>query len=132
MLALSGVSPGVARLYFLLTLPALLALFITWIVFNPVPGKVTLMQLPIYAGLLVIGLAPWQAILLVIVVGYFLWTRRLFLGIVVGIAIAFVFAQWVHLPELRIAQVAFFHPLALLVSDQGLLVAVTKTIAMPV
>ena len=127
ILALSGVSPGVARLYFLLTLPALLALFITWIVFNPVPGKVTLLQLPIYAGQLVIGLAPWQAILLVIVVGYFLWTRRLFLGIVVGIAIAFVFAQSVHLPELRIAQVAFFHPLALLVSDQGLLVAVTKT-----
>jgi energy-coupling factor transporter transmembrane protein EcfT len=39
-----------------------------------------------------------------------------------------VFERWVHLPELRIAQVAFFHPLTLLVSDQGLLVAVTKTI----
>src|SRR5438067_12066569 len=59
ILALSGVSPGVARLYFLLTLPTLLALFITWIVFNPVPGKVTLLQLPIYAGQLVIGFAHW-------------------------------------------------------------------------
>jgi energy-coupling factor transporter transmembrane protein EcfT len=128
ILALSGVSPGVARLYFLLTLPALLALFITWIVFNPVPGKVTLLKLPIYAGQLVIGLVTWQAILLVIVAGYFLWTRKLLLGIVVGIVVAFVFERWVRLPELRIAQVAFFHPLTLLVSDQGLLVAVTKTI----
>ena len=128
ILALSGVRPGIARLYFLLTLPALLALFITWIVFNPVPGKVTLLQFPIYAGQLVIGLATWQAILVVIVAAYFLWTRKLFLGIIVGIAVAFVLARWIPLPAWNIAQVAFFHPLALLVSDQGLLIAVTKVI----
>src|SRR5260370_22153786 len=101
ILAYSGVSPGVARLYFLLTLPALLALFITWIVFNPVPGKVTLLQLPIYAAQLVIGLAAWQAVLLVIVVGYFFWTRKLFLRILLRIAASFAFAQCAHLPEFR-------------------------------
>ena len=128
ILALSGVRPGIARLYFLLTLPALLALFITWIVFNPVPGKVTLLRLPIYSGQLVIGLAVWQAILVVIVAAYFLWTRKLFLGIIAGIAAAIVLTRWIALPVWNIAQITFFHPLTLLVSDRGLLVAVTKVI----
>jgi len=128
MLALSGVPPRVARLYCLIMLPALFALFITWIVFNPAPGHVTLFQLPIYAGQLVIGLAVWQAILAGIVAAYFLWTRKLFAGVIVGIAVAFVLAHRIPLPEWHIAQVAFFHPLTLVVSDQGLLVAVTKMI----
>jgi len=128
VLVLSGVSPRVARFYFLLTLPALVALFITWIVFNPVPGTVTLAQLPIYSGQLSIGLAPWQAVFLAIVVLYFLWTRKLFLGIVLGIVVAFALAHWVALPALILAQVHFFHPLTLLVSNRGLLVAGTKLI----
>ncbi|HEY6410734.1 MAG TPA: energy-coupling factor transporter transmembrane component T, partial [Ktedonobacteraceae bacterium] len=128
ILVFSGVPPRIARLYLLLTLPTLLALLITWIVFNPVAGNVTLLQLPIYAGQLVIGLAVWQAVLIVIVAAYFLWTRKLFLGVIVGIAVTFVLAHWLPLPEWRVTQVAFFHPLTLLVSDQGLLVAVTKMI----
>lgn len=128
VLVLSGVSPRVARLYFLLTLPAVLALFMTWIVFNPVPGPVTLLRLPVYSGQVTIGLASWQAIFVVIVGGYFAWTRKLFSGVIVGLLVAFTLTHWVSLPEWKLAQVAFFHPLTLLVSDRGLLVAVTKVI----
>ena len=125
---LSGVSPRVARFYFLLTLPALVALFITWIVFNPVSGGVTLARLIIYSGQLSIGLAPWQAVLIAIVALYFLWTRKLFLGIVVGIIVAFALAHWVALPALILTEVHVFHPLTLLVSTRGLVVAGTKVI----
>lgn len=125
---LSGVSPRVARFYGLLTLPALVALFITWIVFNPVPGGLTLARLTIYSGELSIGLAPWQAVLIVIVALYFLWTRKLFLGIVIGLLIAFVLAHWVALPALTLTEIHVFHSLTLLVSTRGLLVAGTKVI----
>lgn len=125
---LSGISARVARLYALLTLPALLAIFVTWTIFNPIPGKVTLLRFPIYTGLLDIALAPWQAVLLIIVGGYFLWTRRLVLGVIAGILAAFIVARWIPLPEWRLAQVVFFHPLTVLISDKGLLTALTKVI----
>ena len=125
---LSGISARVVRLYALLTLPSLLAIFVTWVIFNPIPGTVTLLRLPVYAGLLDIALAPWQGVLLILIGGYFLWTRRLLLGILVGILAAFMVAHWMSLPEWRLAQVAFFHPLTVLISDKGLLTAITKVI----
>ena len=128
VLFLSGVSAVVARFYFLLTLPALIALFITWIIFNPVAGSVTLARLTIYSGQLDIGLAPWQAVLLAIVGCSYWWTRRLAPGIMVGLLVAFLLAHWVAWPALSFAQVHFFHSLTLLISNRGLLIAITKVI----
>jgi len=125
---MSGMNTRVARLYFLLTLPALLSLFITWAIFNPVPGHNTLLQLPVYSGYVSPGLAFWQLLWLTIVLGYFLWTRKLFMGIVLACIAAYVFARLLPLPELTLARVPFFHPLTVLVSDRGLLVAMTKVI----
>jgi energy-coupling factor transporter transmembrane protein EcfT len=124
----SGMKARMARLYFLLTVPALFSLFLSWTLFNPVPGKMTLVSWPVYSGQLVIGLAVWQVIWLTIVVGYFLWTRKLTLGIVLATIIALVLPHFFILPEWTIARVPFFHPLTVLISDQGLLVATTKMI----
>jgi len=55
----SGMNTRVARLYFLLTIPALCSLFTTWALFNPVFGKTTLVLWPIYSGQLALGLALW-------------------------------------------------------------------------
>jgi energy-coupling factor transporter transmembrane protein EcfT len=124
----SGMNTRVARLYFLLTIPALCSLFTTWALFNPVPGKTILVQWPIYPGQLALGLALWQAIWLVIVAGYFLWTRKLAAGILVATVVALLLSHFFVLPELVFARVPFFHPLTVLISDRGLLVAVTKVI----
>jgi len=124
----SGMNTRVARLYFLLTIPALCSLFTTWALFNPVPGKTTLVLWPIYSGQLALGLALWQAIWLVIVIGYFLWTRKLAVGILVATVVALLLAHFFTLPELVFTHVTFFHPLTVLISDRGLLVAVTKVI----
>jgi energy-coupling factor transporter transmembrane protein EcfT len=125
---LSGISPRVARIYFLLMLPALLALFVTWIVFNPVPGTSTLLRVQLYAGQLALALAPWQAVFLLVVACCFLRTRRLLGGVVLALLVVAVFGRWLSLPTLTLARVAFFHPLALLVSDRSLLIAITKVI----
>jgi energy-coupling factor transporter transmembrane protein EcfT len=125
---MSGMNTRVARLYFLLTLPALLSLFTTWAIFNPVPGRITLLQLPAYAGHINLGLAPWQGLWLAIVLVYFLWTRKLFTGILLASVAAFAFSRLLSLPALTLASVTFFHPLTILITDRGLLVAITKVI----
>ncbi|MBE3558654.1 MAG: energy-coupling factor transporter transmembrane protein EcfT [Ktedonobacteraceae bacterium] len=124
----SGMYARVARLYFLLTLPSLFSLFTTWLLFNPVAGKVTLLTLPLYSGRLPVGITLWGIVWVGIVVAYFLWTRKLLTGILVGAVLAFVIA---HLPwrlEWIVAQIPLFHPLTVTISDRGLLVAVTKVI----
>lgn len=124
----SGMHAKIARVYFLLTLPALLSLFTTWALFNPVPSEATLLQFSIYSGHIHIGFAIWQVVWIMIVGGYFLWTRRLVAGIFVATIIAFLMTLFFQLPGWTFAQVAFFHPITVLVSDRGLLVAVTKVI----
>ena len=124
----SGMQAKVARVYLLLTFPALLSLFTTWLLFNPAPGQTILLRYPIYAGHINIGLAFWQLLWVAIVVGYFLWTRKLMMGILIATVVAFAQTLLLPLPTWTLTQVAFFHPLTILISDYGLLVAVTKVI----
>lgn len=125
---LSGMHARVARLYFLLTVPALLSLFTTWLLFNPVAGKVTLLEVPLYSGTLVLGLAVWQAFWVAIVAVYFWRTRKMLGGILLATLASILLVSLFHPPQWTFASVRFFHPLTVLVSDRSLLVAVTKVI----
>lgn len=124
----SGMNTKVARLYFLLTLPALFSLFTTWALFNPVPGNVTLALWPLYSGRLSLGLAVWQLLWIAVVGGYFLWTRKLTTGILLATVVTFALTRLYALPEWTFLQVPFFHSITVLISDRGLLVACTKVI----
>ncbi len=124
----SGMSPHVARLYVLLTVPALIALFVTWCVFAPVPGTVTLLRYTVYSGKVVFGLAMWEVLWVVIVVGYFLWRKSIVSGILLATLAAFLFSLAFPLPSLVFTRAAFFHPLTVYVSDRGLVLALTKVI----
>jgi len=128
LFVLSGMHARVARLYFLLTLPALLSLFTTWILFNPVPSKTILFAFPIYSGRVHVGVAVWEGIWVAIALGYFLWTRKIAGGIMIATLVAVVLTHLVTLPEWTFTQITFFHPFGVSVSDQSALVAVTKVI----
>jgi len=125
---LCGMHARMARLYFLLTLPALLSLFTTWLLFNPVPSQTILLRLPVYDGHMNIGLALWQLIWIVIVTAYFLWTRKILTGILLATIFVFFLSMLISLPQWTFTQVPFFHPLTVLISDRGLVVALTKVI----
>jgi len=127
LFACSGIRPRVARIYVLLTIPTLFSLFFTWAVFNPVPGTVLLRQ-PVYGGTLHIGVALWEIIWLALVVAYFLWRRGLLVGILLASLVTFVLTRFVALPAWTFAQVAFFHPLTVLITDQGALLSLIKMI----
>jgi energy-coupling factor transporter transmembrane protein EcfT len=117
-----------ARFYFLITLPALFSLFITWLLFNPVAGHVLLLRFPLYGGRVYVEVALWQGVWLAIVGGYFLWTRKLALGLLIATVVAILMTRLFSLPSWTWAQVPFFHALTILISDRGLLVACTKVI----
>ncbi len=125
---LCGMQANVARLYLLLTLSPLISLFTTWVLFNPVPGHTVLLQFPVYSGQIVLGFAFWELAWLVIVGLYYRITRRLFWGIVVGTLVAILMVRFLSLPQWTFLRTPFFHPLNVLVSDEGVLVAGTKVI----
>lgn len=124
----SGMHTRVARVYILLTIPTLISLFSTWIVFNTVPGSVILLRTQIYGGYIDLGLSVWLALWLGLVLGYFLWTRRVLLGVVLATLIAFIGSRFWGLPGWTFAQIPFWSPLTLMVSDRGLYIALTKVI----
>ncbi|GHO69683.1 hypothetical protein KSC_085750 [Ktedonobacter sp. SOSP1-52] len=124
----SGMHNRVARIYVLLTIPTLISLFSTWIIFNPVLGHVTLLEAPVYSGHLDLGISTWFLLWLGLTLGYFLWTRKVILGLVLAALFTFISSHFLALPTWTFAQVPFFHPLTLLVSDHGLLIALTKVI----
>ncbi len=128
LFVLSGMHARRARLYLLLTLSPLVSLFTTWVLFNPVPGRVVLLQFPVYSGQLSVGLAFWELAWVSIVGVYFLVTRKLLVGILVATVVAFLMAHFLSLPSWTPLHISFFHPLAVFISDRGLLVASTKII----
>ncbi len=125
---LSGMQRRAALLYLLLTLPTLLSIFTTWILFNPVAGQITLFQASLYGGKLVVGLAFWEPIWLLLVALYFWRTRRLLGGIFGATLLTLLMVHLVAWPTLTLASLQFGHPLTLLVSDRSLLVATTKVV----
>jgi energy-coupling factor transporter transmembrane protein EcfT len=66
----SGMQARLARLYLLLTLPVLFSLFCTWILFNPVPGRLTLIQLPLFSSLTLLITDRTLLVAVTKVVGY--------------------------------------------------------------
>lgn len=124
----SGMYPRAARIYVLLTLPTLLSLFTTWLLFNPVPGRVVLVHWLFYSGTLFISAALWQLLWLAIVVGIFLWRRRLLAGVLLATMSMLLLTHWLTLPSWTIASFPFFRPLTIQISDHSLLIALTKVL----
>jgi energy-coupling factor transporter transmembrane protein EcfT len=126
--SMSGVSRRVAVLYAAISTPAVLSLFISWILFNPVPGKLTLVNFLLYPGYANIGFAVWQILWIVIVITYFAFTRRVLAGILGATLFVIILTRLVPLPEWTLVRITLYHPLTVFVSDYSLLVALSKVL----
>lgn len=124
----SGMHMRAARVYLLLSVPTLLSLFTTWLLFNPVPGSVTLLKTQIYDGTLTFALSIWQALWLALVALVFWKTRKLLRGILLATLTVIVLTHLLVLPQWTLGRIDFFHSLTILISNQNLLVAVTKVV----
>jgi len=126
---ISGMHGKVARVYLLLMVPTIFSLLFSWILFNPVAGNITFVRQQIYPGFLTFSLAVWQVLWIGIVVLYYRWKRGIVNGILLASLAAIVVSYLLPLPTWTLVRVPFFHPLTLYISEQGLLLALTKVVS---
>jgi len=125
-LLMSGALVWLFRSYLFVIFPMLTMLFLTWLIFNPDRGTQVYFERPLYDGTLTLALSASLAALVLFPMIYYRLARSLSWGLVGGLALALALA-WLKLnPRLVLAQVPFFHPLSLIVSDKNLVVAATK------
>lgn len=128
ILILSGAGRWLYRSYLIVIYPMLTVLFITWIIFNPDPGAVTYLKLPLHDGVLDLQLTPWLPLFLGAAYLAQRLSGRWWLSLLAGLAVAQGVAWlgwWPTPPLIRLARFPF-KPLALVVSDANLLVALSK------
>ncbi len=123
---MSGVSRRVANLYVVIATPTVLSLFSAWILFNPVPGRVTLVHFLLYPGYVDVGFTVWQVIWVVIVGMYFAFTRKVLAGVLGATLLVLLLARLLALPEWTLVRLPLYHSLAIFVSDSSLVVALSK------
>ncbi|GLV54467.1 hypothetical protein KDH_13140 [Dictyobacter sp. S3.2.2.5] len=126
---ISGMHGKVARIYLLLMVPTIFSLFFSWTLLNPVAGNITFVRQQVYPGFLTFSLAVWQLLWVGMVLLYYRWKRGIVNGIILASVAAIVLSYLLPLPAWTIARVPFFHPLTLYISEQGLLLALTKVVS---
>ncbi|GCE09080.1 energy-coupling factor transporter transmembrane component T [Dictyobacter aurantiacus] len=126
---ISGMHGKVARIYLLLMVPTIFSLFFSWTLLNPVAGNITFVRQQVYPGFLTFSLAVWQLLWVGIVLLYYRWKRGIVNGVILASVAAIVVSYLLPLPAWTIARVPLFHPLTLYISEQGLLLALTKVVS---
>jgi energy-coupling factor transporter transmembrane protein EcfT len=125
-LLMSGALAWLFRSYLFVIFPMLSMLFITWLIFNPDRGTQVYFERPLYDGTLTLAISgSLVALVLVPAITYRL-ARSFFWGLVGGLALALLLSGLKLNPRLVLAEVPFFQPISLIISDRNLVVAVTK------
>jgi energy-coupling factor transporter transmembrane protein EcfT len=127
-LSLSGVLRWVFRSYLLVMFPALAGMALTWIVFNADPGRGVLLRIPIYSGHITLGLSLGFITFLVFAVGWYVFRKGIFWGIVGGLVLAAVLTRLIGNPSVTFARFELLQPFTVIVSWKNLTVAITKAL----
>lgn len=128
LLWLSGVIKWLFRSYLVVIYPMLLSLFLTWIVFNPNPGARILFSRKMYSGEVHLGISVSMIVLVGIILGYYLYTRQLFWGVIGGAVAAIIIGRTPLNLSWTLTSFPLHQPLTLVVSDQTVYVAGTKVL----
>lgn len=127
LFGLSGMHAQVIRLQLLLCIFPLLMFFLTWLFFHPTPGQ-PLAAWTLYDGTLPIGLALWQPLWLLLVVGIFYWKRSIITALLLASGITLLISLLLPLPVWTISEFALAQPWTLTITSGGLLLATTKVL----
>jgi energy-coupling factor transporter transmembrane protein EcfT len=128
LLWLSGVIRWLFRSYLVVIFPMLLSLFLSWIVFNPNPGTRILFSRQTYSGVINVGVSVPMIVFVGIIVGYYVFTKQLYWGILSAVIAALVISQTPLNLSWTFASFPFYHPLTLIISDATVYVAATKVL----
>ncbi len=128
LLWLTGVIRWLFRSYLVVIFPMLLSLFFGWVVFNPNPGTRILFSRQTYSGVINVGVSVAMIVFVGIIVGYYVFTKQLYWGILSAVVAAVVISQTPLNLSWTFASFPFFQPLALIISDTTVYVAGTKVL----
>ena len=127
-LYLSGVLRWIFRSYLVIMLPGLLGMALAWILFNPSLGGDVLLTTPLYSGTVTVGLSLRLLITVAFAAAWYIWRRGIFWGIVGGVLLALAITALVGNPALSFAQFQVAGPVMLRISEQNLVVGMTKAL----
>ncbi|MGQ9599697.1 MAG: energy-coupling factor transporter transmembrane component T family protein [Anaerolineae bacterium] len=127
-LFLSGVLRWVFRSYLLVIFPGLVGMALVWVIFSPSLGGKVLLRIPLYSGTLSVGMSVRWGILIACVVGWVIWRREIFWGLVAGLVFSTLATSLLGNPAVIVAQFRVYHPLQITVTEQNLIVALTKAL----
>jgi len=125
-LHLSGVLRWVFRSYLIIMFPGLLGMALVWILFNPSLGGDVIAAFPIYSGTVSLGISLRLVIFLAFAVGWYIWRKGIFWGLVGGGVLSLLVTYLVGNPAITFAEFEFFHPIWLSISTQNIVVGFTK------
>jgi energy-coupling factor transporter transmembrane protein EcfT len=125
---LAGVLRWVLRTYALVIPIMMVSLGVSWLIFNPVPGSVVLVDLPVYSGVLSLGVAPWEGGFLLSALLVWRVRHSLLLGLLVGLCVGWITNAILPGPVWDVTSVPLFAPLRLFVSDVAVYTAATKVL----
>ena len=128
LLWLSGVIRWLFRSYLVVIFPMLLSLFLSWIAFNPNPGNRILFSRQTYSGVMNLGVSVAMIVFVGIIVGYYVFTKQLYWGILGAVVAALVISQTPLNLSWTFASFPFYQPLTLIISDATVYVAATKVL----
>ncbi|CAG1020889.1 hypothetical protein MTYM_00608 [Methylococcales bacterium] len=127
-LYLSGTLNWVFRSYLIMLFPAVIGVAITWIVFNPDPGRGAFLYLPVYPGYVTIGVSLQAVILALVTLGWYRTRKTVFWGLIIGLVLTSVITHFIGNPMLAFGEVTVYHPLSIVISQQNLIIALTKSL----
>lgn len=127
-LQLSGVLRWIFSSYLIIMFPGLFGMAFAWTVFNPSLGGNVIVAFPIYSGTITLGISLRLVIFLVFAVGWYIWRKGIFWGIVGGAVVALVVTTLLGNPSVVFAQIQVGQPISISISTQNLVVGVTKAL----
>jgi energy-coupling factor transporter transmembrane protein EcfT len=108
--------------------PGLFGMALAWVVFNPSPASDALLHVPVYSGTIALGITLRTILFVAFAVTWYILRRGVFWGIVGGLALAATVTVLFDNPGVVFARFDVYHPLAITISKQNLVVAITKSL----
>jgi energy-coupling factor transporter transmembrane protein EcfT len=127
-LYLSGVLRWVFRSYAIVMFPALFGMAFAWVVFNPSLGGTVVARIPVYAGVISLGISLRLIVFVAFAVAWYVVRKGIFWGIVGGLVVSGLMTYVFGNPSITITEFNFLRPMVITMSSQNLVVAVTKAL----
>lgn len=128
LMYLSGIIRWVMSRYAIVVPIAMTSLGVSWVIFNPVPGRVILANLQVYSGIFSLHLGFWDLAFILTAVPVFLWRKNLTYSFLLGLLVGWLVYRFLPLGSINLFAFPFLSEWRIIISDQTLYTAFVKVL----